>query len=87
MGDRPLAVRLTTALLLKLLTAAPGAAQDGNSVEAQACGNDTVVDFVLPGRFREARKRSSERNRLLLIKGVAFGMDEAGATCATAGHW
>ena len=50
-------------------------------------GDSTVVDFVLPGQFEDALARAKKRNRPLLIKGVAFGVDKLGATCATKGKW
>ena len=55
--------------------------------EPRPPGDDTVVAFVCPGSFAEARQRASEERRPLLVKGVAFGMDEAGATTPTRGHW
>ena len=73
---------VAAALLLHMLP--PVRAQDE---PADGPGDSRVVDFFLPGQFLEARMRAMETNRSLLIKGVAFGMDEAGATCATKGHW
>ncbi len=46
-----------------------------------------AIEWVLPADFDEALKRAKDENRLLLIKGVSFGIDQAGATCATAGTW
>jgi hypothetical protein len=42
---------------------------------------------VLPAEFTTARERAKEEHRLLLIKGVSFNIDEAGAKCATKGTW
>ena len=50
-------------------------------------GDATVCNFVLPGHFDEALAEAKERNRPLLIKGVAFGVDQEGASCATKGKW
>ncbi len=50
-------------------------------------GDTEVIEFVLPGRFKEAVARAKKLNRPLVIKGVAFGIDRQGATCATKGHW
>ena len=50
-------------------------------------GDTRVIDFYLPDRFDEALEASRDQGRSLLIKGVAFGIDEEGATCATKGHW
>jgi len=49
--------------------------------------DDVTCNFILPGNFKKAMFRAKKENRPLLIKGVAFGLDEAGATCATKGHW
>ena len=45
------------------------------------------IDWVLPSDFDKALARSTAEHRLLLIKGVSFGIDVAGATCATKGKW
>ena len=68
------------ACLASLLPAAPQ--------EAPAPAADTAaIEWVLPAHFDAALKRAKEENRLLLIKGVSFGIDEAAASCATAGTW
>lgn len=46
-----------------------------------------AIAWALPGQFAAARERARSEHRFLLIKGVAFGIDEAGATCATKGRW
>lgn len=51
-----------------------------------ACVTDNI-DWVLPADFDKALARSKSEQRLLLIKGVSFGIDVAGATCATKGQW
>lgn len=51
-----------------------------------ACVADNI-DWVLPGHFAEAVKRAKAEQRLILIKGVSFGIDVAGAACATKGKW
>ena len=50
-------------------------------------GDTEVVAFHLPGQFAAAVDRAMEEERLLLVKGVAFGVDEEGARCATKGKW
>ncbi len=50
-------------------------------------GDPTVCDFVLPGHFEEAVAKAKELSRPLIIKGVAFGVDKVGASCATKGKW
>lgn len=47
----------------------------------------SAIEWVLPADFDAALERAKVENRLLLIKGVSFGIDEAGASCATAGTW
>ncbi|MEO6593880.1 MAG: hypothetical protein ABIP94_03910 [Planctomycetota bacterium] len=49
--------------------------------------NTTNIHWVLPGDFSTALQRAVAEQRLLLIKGISFGVDEAGATCATKGKW
>lgn len=73
---------LTAALLLHLVPIVRAADE-----QPAGPGDSRVADFFLPGQFLEARMKAMETNRSLLIKGVAFGMDEAGAKCATKGHW
>lgn len=75
--SNPLAV---CALAVTLL-ASQGVAQ-GNP----ACVTDNI-DWVLPGHFADAVKRGKAEQRLILIKGVSFGIDVAGAACATKGKW
>ena len=52
----------------------------------RACNTDNI-DWVLPGHFQEAVSRGKSEQRLILIKGVSFGIDVAGARCATKGKW
>jgi hypothetical protein len=49
--------------------------------------NKTQIQWVLPGNFDAARQRAVTEQRMLLIKGISFGIDEAGAQCATKGLW
>jgi len=52
-----------------------------------AVHDDAAIDWVLPGSFAKAQARAARENRILLIKGVSFGIDSAGAKCATEGTW
>jgi hypothetical protein len=70
---------MTTLFVLCLLTASGSA--DGPGYDA------TNIHWVLPKDFATALERAKEEHRLLLIKGVSFNIDEAGATCATKGTW
>ena len=47
----------------------------------------TAIRWVLPGEFSTAFQKSQEQKRLIAIKGIAFGVDEKGAKCATEGCW
>ena len=79
-------MRLIIALLA--LCAPALSAQGKTTTEPEKKVGDTrVVDFFLPNQFGKAKTASKERNRCLLIKGVAFGVDKVGAGCATKGHW
>ena len=77
---------LTAALAFGLASFAPGQ----NAVIAPAskpvCVTDNI-DWLLPADFAKALARSKAEHRLLLIKGVSFGIDVAGAACATKGKW
>lgn len=65
--------------------AAPLTAQ-GTEALSPSC-NTTNIRWVLPGDFSTAVARAVAEQRMLLIKGISFGVDEAGATCATKGKW
>ena len=49
--------------------------------------DQAAIEWKLPHQFDEAVREAKAKNRILLIKGVSFGIDEAGATCATDGMW
>ena len=80
------------------LTAAPlwGAAQDPSprvspptpaTQEAPPPCDTNAIRWVLPADFDVALRRARAESRLLLIKGVSFGIDAEGAKCATKGRW
>jgi len=52
-----------------------------------AFADESSIRWHFPNRFEEARARSRDENRILLIKGVSFGIDAEGACCATKGRW
>ena len=56
-------------------------------IDVRAACNPTNNEWVLPGDFATARERAEQEQRLLLIKGISFGVDDAGAKCATKGKW
>lgn len=45
------------------------------------------IRWHLPGDFDEVVKLARKQGRLILIKGISFGIDELGAKCATKGKW
>ncbi len=57
------------------------------AVSAQDAGDPDVVRFFLPGQFGKVKEEARRQNRLILIKGVGFGVDRQGAACATKGKW
>lgn len=84
--------RMLTALALLLCFVAPvtSLAQETEPPKAKAAaprGDTTAVKFFIPGQFKEALKQAKETKRCLMIKAIAFGVDDEGAKCATKGHW
>lgn len=57
------------------------------AADPTACTDRTAIRWYTPGDFESARKEAEKEKRLLLIKGIAFGMDELGAKDATKGCW
>lgn len=66
--------------LLLLLTMLP-------SQEPAPVCDRSAIDWVLPGNFPTAVARAQQDQRILVIKGISFGVDSAGAACATKGVW
>lgn len=54
--------------------------------EAPRCDR-SAIRWEFPDSFEAARQRAADENRILLIKGVSFGIDDEGARCATKGRW
>jgi hypothetical protein len=57
------------------------------AADPTACTDRSAVRWHVPGEFEAARKEAEKEKRLLLVKGIAFGVDEAGAKSATKGCW
>lgn len=74
-------------LLALALVASSQASPVALKAEAPVYSDTSAIQWVLPADFDEALARARSQNRLLLIKGVSFGIDAAGASCATAGTW
>jgi hypothetical protein len=70
-----------SAVVLAALGTTAGAA------DPTACTDRTAIRWHVPGEFEDARKEAEKEKRLLLIKGIAFGVDELGAKDATKGCW
>ena len=70
------------AALLLAASASTLRAQDDNIT----CDR-TAIEWVLPGDFPQALARAQKEQRILVIKGISFGVDDAGAKCATKGVW
>ena len=77
-------MRWITSVLLLAAFAAP-VATFADAAEP-ACDR-SAIHWVLPGHFDDAVARAKEEKRILIIKGVSFGIDAEGAKCATKGHW
>jgi len=80
-----LSARSTLALALLAATAAP--ARSTQEAAAPKVTDDAAIEWFLPADFDGAVARARADQRLILIKGVSFGIDKEGASCATAGTW
>lgn len=60
---------------------------EGGDEPHKTCQDTHAIQWFTPGRFAAARARAEEEQRFLMIKGIAFGVDEEGAKCATKGCW
>jgi hypothetical protein len=72
--------------LLLLWFLPPLAAQEAANKYA-ACQDTNNINWYIPERFEEARQAADSQKRILMIKGIAFGIDAVGAKCATKGCW
>lgn len=81
-----ISLRATITFLLSVSFSSIALAQEQRDEKQPPC-NAEAIDWVLPGDFEEALEKSREKSRLLLIKGLGFGLDELGAQCATQGCW
>ncbi len=75
---------ITPAVLLGSLIAGTALAQQPDT--GLGCDRSAIRWFI-PGQFQDARERARKEKRLLIIKGISFGVDNAGAKCATKGKW
>lgn len=50
-------------------------------------GDPAKIEWITPGDFKKAQARATAETRLIVIKGISFGVDKLGATCATKGDW
>ncbi|MFY9344721.1 MAG: hypothetical protein WAT39_19675 [Planctomycetota bacterium] len=75
--------KFNTTAAWTLLAATNLASQD---TTPPPCDRNTI-QWVLPGDFRQALARANREQRMLVIKGISFGVDTEGARCATKGVW
>ena len=68
------------------LSCVTGLAPAQAKVTPAGCDN-TAIQWFKPGEFAAARKLAKKSKRLLVIKGISFGVDDVGAKCATKGKW
>ena len=76
----------TTCLLAAaaLVVASLSARADGPKTD---CQDTSAITWFTPGSFPQAKAKAAKENRILIIKGIAFGIDAVGAKCATKGCW
>ena len=55
--------------------------------ESKPPASTLAINWVFPGHFADALLKARTQQRLMMIKGIAFGIDDLGATCATKGCW
>lgn|GEM_PF-5900834 len=79
-------LRYQNILLLMIAVAMPTIAA-AQSLTSKINCDKTAISWILPGHFKDAQTRAKNENRILIIKGLGFGLDEVGATCATKGDW
>jgi len=79
-------ISATLFLCLTVVNLAP--CQDPVPAKTKVLGCDkTAIQWFKPGEFEIALARAKKNKRLLIIKGISFGVDDAGAKCATKGKW
>lgn len=78
-------MKYVATMAIVVVLGAPVRAQDPETPE-YGCDR-SAIQWILPGHFSDARKQAKEQDRLIMIKGVSFGIDATGATCATKGTW
>lgn len=78
---------LLMAVAVCFVLAGSGSAQTTKTEKKANCFNPEKINWVFPGHFDRAYEQAEKKNRLLLIKGLGFGLDDLGATCATKGCW
>lgn len=67
--------------------AASGFFQDDAASSRPRIVDDAAIRWFRPGQFEDAVAAAKGSGRLLLLKGISFGIDTAGADCATKGTW
>lgn len=78
---------IAIAIAILCATAALSAQEPDDKPTRLQCFDPVAIQWVHPGEFETALKKASEQQRILLINGLGFGIDEEGARCATKGCW
>ena len=85
---RTLAALALLATCLPVTAAQAGFAVASDATEETELGCDaSAIRWILPGHFEDARERAVRERRIVVIKGISFGVNDAGAKCATKGTW
>ena len=74
-------------VLISLALGAGSLAAEPDTAAPQRARAEAQIAWKLPHQFDEALAEARAKRRLLIIKGVSFGIDAKGAACATAGKW
>ena len=72
---------------LSALSVAQVPAEAAKTKKVEPGCDRTAIEWFRPLQFEKARQKAKSRKRLLIIKGISFGVDAAGAKCATEGTW
>lgn len=59
----------------------------GDAMQEEYGCDRSAIRWTLPGDFKAAREKARKENRILIIKGISFGVDKLGARDATCGTW
>ena len=75
------------ATILAAMCAQTPTAADSPDEEWGDCQQTQSIEWFRPGSLSAALDRCRETGRILMIKGVSFGIDEVGLEHPTKGTW